>query len=119
MARNNFGRGGMGGMGGMGNIQQAIRQAQKMQEDMARMQEELQAQEFEASAGGGMVTAKATGDRKIQSIQIKPEAVDPDDVEMLQDLVVAAVNAVMEKIEQTTQSEMNRVTGGMNIPGMR
>ncbi|MGI6005240.1 MAG: YbaB/EbfC family nucleoid-associated protein [Christensenellales bacterium] len=115
MARNNFGRG-MGG--GMGNMQQALRQAQKMQEDMQKMQRELEERGFEASSGGGMVTVRARGDRRLVSVEIKPEVVDPDDIEMLQDLVAAAVNAALEEVDETTQREMGKLTGGLNIPGL-
>jgi DNA-binding YbaB/EbfC family protein len=116
MARNNF-RGGPPG-GGMGNMQQAIRQAQKMQEDMAKVQEELEQAEYEASSGGGMVTCKARGTKEIIAISIDPEAVDPEDVEMLEDMVVAAVNAVLEKVDEETQQKMSKVTGGMKLPGL-
>lgn len=102
------------GMGG-GNMQQLMRQAQKMQQDMARMQEELSARSYTSSSGGGMVTAVVTGDKKLQSLSIKPECVDPDDVEMLQDLVVAAVNAALTEAVETTEREMGKLTGGMNL----
>ena len=115
MAKNFYGRGGMGGM----NMQQAIKQAQKMQEDMQKMQEQLKQSSFEASAGGGMVTAHVNGSHQVLSVEIKPEAVDPDDVEMLQDLVLAAVNEALHQAEQTSQDEMSKVTGGMpSVPGL-
>ena len=126
MAKNNFyGRGGgmprggmpAGGMGGM-NMQQAIKQAQKMQEDMQKMQEEMKTAEFEAAAGGGMVTAKVNGNHELLSITINPDVVDPDDVEMLQDLVVAAVSAAFQKASDSAQQKMSQITGGMNLPGI-
>ena len=108
-------RGGFPGMPG-GNMQQMLKQAQRMQANLTRAQEELEAREFEASAGGGMVNVKANGKREILSLEIKPEAVDPDDVEMLQDMVMAAVNEVMRTIETTSNEQMGKLTGGMNLP---
>ncbi len=108
-------RGGFPGMPG-GNMQQMLKQAQKMQANLTKAQEELEAREFEASAGGGMVNVKANGKREILSLEIKPEAVDPDDIEMLQDMVMAAVNEVMRTIETTSNAEMGKLTGGMNLP---
>lgn len=107
----------MGGMGG-GNMQQMLKQAQKMQEDMAKAQEEAETLEVEATAGGGMVAVKVNGKKEIVEIVIQPEVVDPDDIEMLQDLVTAAVNEAMVKIEEATKDAMGKVTGGMNIPGL-
>lgn len=106
MAYNNF-----GGFGG-GNLNQLMRQAQKMQEDMARAKKELEETEFSSSVGGGMVEVKMTGNRQLQSINIKPEVVDPDDVEMLEDLVVSAVNDVLGQISRKEQENMP------NVPGM-
>ena len=118
MARGGFPRGGFPG-GGMGNMQQMLKQAQKMQQDMAKAQEELAQAEIEASAGGGMVTVTVTGDKQLKSIVIKPEAVDPVDVEMLQDLVLAAVNEALRQMDELTQEKMGKVTGGMGgIPGL-
>ncbi|MGI6161118.1 MAG: YbaB/EbfC family nucleoid-associated protein [Christensenellales bacterium] len=118
MARGGFyGKGRMGG-GGMGNMQQMMAQAQKMQQDMARVQEELENKEVEASSGGGMVSVKANGKKEVISISIKPEAVDPDDVEMLEDLVMAAVNEALRTAEAMAQSEMAKVTGGMDLGGL-
>jgi len=113
MARGGF----PGGFGG-GNMQQLARQAQKLQQQMAKMQEELEAKEYEASAGGGMVTVKVSGKKELLSIEIKPEAVDPDDVEMLQDLVLAAVNEALRTAGDTTEREMSKLTGGLNMPGL-
>ena len=104
-------------MGG-GNMQQLARQAQKLQQQMTKMQEELEAREYEASAGGGMVTVKISGKKELLGIEIKPEAVDPDDVEMLQDLVLAAVNEGLRTASETTEREMGKLTGGMGMPGL-
>ena len=104
--------------GGPGNLQQLARQAQKLQQQMAKMQEELEAREYEASAGGGMVTVKVSGKKELLSIEIKPEAVDPDDVEMLQDMVLAAVNEALRTANDTTEREMGKLTGGLNMPGL-
>lgn len=111
-------RGGFPGMMGGGNMQQLARQAQKLQQQMTKMQEELETREYEASAGGGMVTVKVSGKKELISIEIKPEAVDPDDVEMLQDLVLAAVNEALRTANDTTEREMNKLTGGLNMPGL-
>ena len=107
---------GMGGMGGMGgNMNNMIRQAQKMQQDMMKAQEELESKSYEASAGG-VVTAVVSGKKEITSVTIDPEAVDPDDVEMLQDLVVAAVNEAMRAASADAASAMGQLTGGLNLP---
>lgn len=116
MAKGFNGRG-MGGMGG-GNMQNMIRQAQKMQADMMKAQEELEAKTYEAGAGGGVVTAVVSGKKEVVSVTIDPEAVDPDDVEMLQDLIVAAVNEAMRKAVDDASSQMSKLTGGMNLGGM-
>ncbi|MBE0596151.1 MAG: YbaB/EbfC family nucleoid-associated protein [Desulfuromonadales bacterium] len=100
---------------GLGNI---VKQAQMMQQKMAKMQQELESREMEASAGGGMVTAVVNGKQKLVSLRIDPSAVDPQDVEMLQDLVVAAVNEAVKKSQDMVQEEMGKVTGGFNLPGM-
>lgn len=106
--------GGFPGMGGA-NMQQLMRQAQKMQADMQRSQEELQSKEFSADAGGGMVSATVSGARELKSLVINPACVDPDDVEMLQDLVCAAVNEAMRKAVEETERVMGKITGGMNF----
>lgn len=113
-----FGSRGMGGMGGMGggNMNNMIRQAQKMQQDMLKAQEELQSKSYEASAGGGVVSAVVSGKKELVSVTIDPEAVDPDDVEMLQDLIVAAVNEAMRKAAEDAASQMSKLTGGLNLP---
>ena len=114
MARGKFG--GMGGMGG-GNMQQLMRQAQKMQEQLAKTQEELDEKEYEAQSGGGMVACKINGKRELVSLTIKPEAVDPEDVEMLQDLVISAVNEALRQADEAMNSSMQSFTGGLNLPG--
>ena len=111
-------RGGFPGMMGGANMQQLARQAQKLQQQMTKMQEELDAREFEATSGGGMVTAKVNGKRELLAISIKPEAVDPDDVEMLEDMVMAAVNEALRTAAETVEREMGKLTGGMGIPGL-
>ena len=110
-------RGGFPG-GGMGNMNAMMKQAQKMQAELARAQEEIKDMTFEASAGGGMVKAVALGDGSIKSITIDPEAVDPEDVEMLQDTVLAAVNEAIRGVNQLGSDRMSSVTGGLNIPGL-
>ena len=115
MARQNFG--GFGGFGG-GNMQQLMRQAQEMQQMMTEAQEKLDAQEYEATAGGGMVSVKVSGKRELLNITIDPQVVDPDDVEMLQDLVMAAVNEALRTATETSDSEMAKLTGGMNLGGL-
>ena len=107
---------GMGG--GPQNMNSMIRQAQKMQEDMAALQEELETREYEVSAGGGVVTVKINGKREVLSIDIEPEIVDPDDIETLSDILVAAVNEAIKKVDETSEAEMSKITGQMNIPGM-
>ena len=106
---------GMGGMGG-GNMNNMIRQAQKMQQDMLKAQEELESKTYEAAAGGGVVSAAVSGRKELVSVTIDPEAVDPDDVEMLQDLIVAAVNEALRKASEDAASQMSRLTGGLNLP---
>ncbi len=100
------------------NMQAMMKQARKMQADLAKAQEEAAQLTFEATAGGGMVKAVATGDMKITSLTIDPEAVDPEDVEMLQDLVAAAVNEALRGASDLSAQRINAVTGKMNIPGM-
>ena len=111
-------RGGFPGMGGGMNMQNMMRQAQQMQQNIAKMQAELEEREVETSAGGGVVKVVVTGKKVLKSTEIAPEAVDPDDVEMLQDLVLAAVNEALEKAEEMVQTEMAKVTGGMNLGGL-
>ena len=107
-------RGGFRGMPGGMNMNM-LKQAQKMQQDLMKMQEELEQRSYEAAAGGGVVTATVSGKRELTSLTIDPEAVDPEDVEMLQDLVIAAVNEAMRKAEASANENMSRLTGGMNL----
>ncbi len=95
-----------------------LKQAQQLQKNMLKMQEELKSQTVEATAGGGVVKAVVSGKMKLESLTIDPEAVSPDDVEMLQDLVLAAVNEGIDKAQEMVSSRMNSLTGGMNIPGL-
>ncbi len=104
--------------GGAQNMSAMIRQAQKMQEDMAALQEELDAREYDVSAGGGVVGVKINGKKEILSIDIKPEIVDPDDIETLSDILVAAINEAIKRVEDTNNAEMSKITGNMGIPGM-
>lgn len=106
------------GMGGAGNMQNMIRQAQKMQEEMEKTQEELNTKEYTVSAAGGMVECVINGKREILSVHIKPEAVDPDDVEMLQDMIKSLMNDAIAKVDSINSAEMEKVTGGLNIPGL-
>ena len=108
-------RGGFPGMPG-GNMQQMIKQAQRMQANITKLQAELEAREYETTSGGGMIYVKANGKKELLELTIKPEAVDPDDVEMLQDMVMAAVNELLRTIEETSNKEMSKITGGMNMP---
>ena len=107
-------RGGFPGMGGM-NMQQMMMQAQKMQQDMARVQEELGARELTAQAGGGVVKATVYGRKELKSVEIDPACVDPDDVEMLQDLITAAINEALRMADEMMHAEMSKITGGMNL----
>ena len=100
------------------NFGSMMKQAQKMQTKMAAMQEELKNEQLESSAGGGMVKVKITGDVQVVSITIDPAAVDPEDVEMLQDMVTAAVNEAIRSAQELAAARMNDITGGMNIPGL-
>ncbi len=99
-----------------GNMQKAMKQMQKMQSDMAKMQEELKDRLVEGSAGGGVVKAVVNGHKEVKEINIQPEAIDPDDVDMLQDLVVAAVNEALRNAEKMMEEEMKKITGGMKLP---
>ena len=115
MAKGGY-RGGMP-MGGM-NQMQMMKQAQKMQQDLLKMQQEMEEKQSEATAGGGVITAVVSGKRELVRVTIDPEAVDPDDVEMLQDMVVAAVNEAMRKAEADSAQNMSRLTGGLNLGGL-
>ena len=111
-------KGGFRGMPGGMNQAAMIKQAQKMQQEMLRMQEEMESKTYSASAGGGMVTAVVNGKHEVQDIQINPEAVDPDDVEMLQDMIIAAVNEAMRAADEDSANNMSRLTGGLNLGGL-
>ncbi len=111
-------KGGFRGMPGGMNQAAMIKQAQKMQQDMLRMQEEMENKTYASSAGGGMVTATVNGKHQVVGIEIKPEAVDPDDVEMLQDMIIAAVNEAMRTADTDAQNNMAQITGGLNLGGL-
>ena len=111
MAKGGFPGGGM-------NMQNMLKQAQQMQTKMQQAQQELEQKEVEASSGGGVVKVVATGKKEIRSIEISPEAVDRDDVEMLQDLVMAAVNEALSKADEMANAEMSKITGGLNVGGL-
>ena len=113
MAKNNF-RGMPGGM----NQAAMMKQAQKMQQDMIRMQEEMENKTYTATAGGGMVSATVNGKHEVVDLKINPDAVDPDDVEMLQDMVIAAVNEAMRTADAEAAQNMSRLTGGLNLGGL-
>lgn len=104
--------------GGAGNMNQMIKQAQKMQEDMANLQTDLEAREYTAVSGGGSVTVTVDGKHLIKSIKIDPEIIDPDDSEMIEDLVTVAVNEAINNAIKTAEEEMGAITGGLNLPGM-
>ena len=105
-----------GGGGGPSNMQSMLKQAQKMQEEMAEKQAELEEREYDVAAGGGVVNVKINGRKEILSVKIDPEVVDPDDVETLEDLIVAAVNEAIKKVEEVSANEMQKITGSMNLP---
>ena len=104
------------GMGGMGGGMNMMKQVQKMQQDMQKMQAELEAKEYEATAGGGAVTARVSGKKELAGITIDPDAVDPEDVELLQDMIVAAVNEALRTAEHDMNDSMQQLTGGLNLP---
>ena len=106
------------GMGGPSNMNAMLRQAQKMQEDMEALQADLDSREYDISAGGGVVSLKINGKREILSIDIKPEIVDPDDIETLSDILVAAVNEAIKRVDDTNSEEMSKLTGSVGIPGL-
>ena len=113
MAKNNF-RGMPGGM----NQAAMMKQAQKMQQEMLRMQEEMENKTWSATAGGGMVTASVNGKHEVMDLKINPEAVDPDDVDMLQDMIIAAINEAMRTADAEAAQNMSRLTGGINLGGL-
>ena len=104
--------------GGPGNMQSMIKQAQQMQEEMGKLQEELDVREYTVTAGGGAVTAVVDGKHIVKKLEIKPEVVDPEDVDMLADLVMAAVNEAIRQAVDTSEAEMSKITGGINMPGL-
>jgi nucleoid-associated protein EbfC len=108
----------MRGNGNMGNMNEILRKAQKMQEDFAKLQEELKKKEVEASSGGGAVTVRANGAKQVLSIKIDKELIASGDVDMLQDLITAAVNEALSKAQETVDTETKKISGGMNIPGL-
>ena len=107
---------GMGG--GPQNMNHVIKQAQKMREDAEALQEVLDQKEYDISAGGGMVTVKIKGTKEILDIKISPDVIDPEDPETLQDILIAAVNEAIRKVEETNATEMEKITGSLNIPGL-
>lgn len=107
---------GMGG--GPSNMNAMIKQAQKMQNSITELQNELEQREFSASVGGGAVDITITGKKTVKSLSIKPEVVDPEDVEMLQDLIISAFNEAVKNVDETSEAEMQKVTGGVSIPGL-
>lgn len=114
MAKGGFPR----GMGGGANMNHMIKQAQKMQEQMMKMQEELENKTYESASGGGAVKVVFDGKRELKEVTISPEVVDADDVDMLQDLIIAAVNEGLRQIEEDSTSQLGSITGGLNIPGL-
>ena len=111
-------KGGFRGLPGGMNQAAMIKQAQKMQQDMLRMQEEMENKTYTAAAGGGMVKATVNGKHQLMALEIKEEAVDPDDVEMLQDMVIAAVNEAIREADTDSANNMSRLTGGLNLGGL-
>lgn len=105
-------------MGGAQNMNAMICQAQKMQDDITTLQEDIENREFSATSGGGAVSVVVTGKKTIQSLTINKEVVDPEDVEMLQDLVISAINEAVNQVESTTETEMSKITGGVSLPGL-
>ena len=110
-------RGGFPGMGMPGNMNNLMKQAQRMQRQMEEKQKEMEEKVWEASSGGGAVTVRVSGKKEIESVTLSPEVVDPEDIEMLQDLIVAAANEAMRQIDEIAEKQMSSVTGGMGLPG--
>ena len=105
-------------MGGAQNMNAMIRQAQKMQDEITTLQEDIENREFSATSGGGAVSVVVTGKKILKSLTINKEVVDPEDVEMLQDLVISAINEAVNQVESTTETEMSKITGGVSLPGL-
>lgn len=106
------------GNAGAQNVNSMLKQAQKMQDQITELQSDIEEREFSSTAGGGVVEVVLTGKKTIKSLTIKPEAVDPDDVEMLQDLIISAVNEAVNNIDSVTEDEMSKITGGVSLPGL-
>jgi DNA-binding YbaB/EbfC family protein len=106
-----------GNMGNMGNMAGMMKKVQKLQADMAKLQEELKAQTLEATAGGGAVKVVVNGDKQVVSVKIDPAAIDPEDVEMLEDMIMAAINEALKKVDDMMAQEMGKLTGGLKLPG--
>lgn len=104
--------------GGGQDMNSMIHQARKMQDQITALQEDIEQRTFTASAGGGMVSVTVTGKKTVQSIELKPEVVDPSDIEMLQDLIISAINEAINNVEETTEAEMSKITGGVALPGL-
>ncbi|MBQ9898830.1 MAG: YbaB/EbfC family nucleoid-associated protein [Ruminococcus sp.] len=104
--------------GGAQNMNSMIRQAQKMQDQITELQEDIEQRDFSATAGGGAVEVTVSGKKVLKSLTLKPEVVDPEDIEMLQDLIISAVNEAVNKVEATTEEEMSKITGGVSLPGL-
>ena len=107
-----------GGMGNMGNMAGMMKKVQKMQSEMKKMHDELKRKTVDVTAGGGAVKVVVTGKKEVHSLVLDPQAVDPEDVEMLQDLIVAAVNEAMKEVDRVSEEEMGKITGGVKLPGM-
>ena len=105
-------------IGGAQNMNSMIKQAQKMHDEITELQNDIEARDFSATSGGGAVEVVVTGAKNIKALTIKPEVVDKDDVEMLQDLIISAINEAMADVEKTTEEEMNKITGGVALPGL-
>ncbi len=104
--------------GGAQNMNQMIKQAQRMQDQITELQEDIEEREFSATAGGGAVEVTVTGKKTIKALSIKPEVVDPEDIDMLQDLIISAINEAVNNVEATTEEEMSKITGGVSLPGL-
>ena len=104
--------------GGGQDMQSMVHQARKMQDQITALQEDIEQRSFSAAAGGGAVSVTVSGKKTIESITLKPEVVDPEDIEMLQDLIISAVNEAIAQVEETTENEMSKITGGVSLPGL-
>lgn len=104
--------------GGAQNMNQMIKQAQRMQDQITELQEDIEEREFSATAGGGAVEVTVTGKKTVKALSIKPEVVDPEDIDMLQDLIISAINEAVNNVETTTEEEMSKITGGVSLPGL-